>query len=104
MDCTDELMVLWYSFGLLDGVDSPGILEDCDPGAILQSCCNRLTDGPPRRPCSINGGPLVALLRLDFRIALGLLLDSRLRWTVWRAVLRLDCMGVHGLYWDFGIA
>ena len=79
MDCTDELMVLWYSFGLLDGVDSPGILEDCDPGAILQSCCNRLTDGPPRRPCSINGGPSVHQLRLD-------------------------CMGVHGLYWDFGIA
>ena len=53
--------------------------EDCDPSAILQSRRNRATDGPPRRACSINGGPRVDLLRRDYWIALGLLWDSGLR-------------------------
>ena len=53
--------------------------ESRDPGAILQSRRNRATDGPPRRACSINGGPRVDLLRRDYWIALGLLWDSGLR-------------------------
>ena len=74
---------------------------DRDPSSILQSCCNRSTDGPPRRPCSIYGGLFVELLLVDFVIAPGLREDCGL---CCNFDVRVDSSGIVELWGDRGLS